>query len=145
MAPSAKNNTAQGREKAGTTGAQAPANFTGLKLKAPPKKVAGIPGVTTALRHLMRYTHPAAAIRTLNQLNQKGGLDCPGCAWPDPDDDRSSLGEYCENGVKAISEEMSKKVIRRDFFSQYSVAEMQQWSDFGNWQKRTDRRTHGSS
>ena len=111
-------------------GAQAPAVFTGLKLSTPPKKVAGIPAVLKALGHVARYTHPGSAIRVMSRLNQKGGIDCPGCAWPDPDDDRSSLGEFCENGIKAISEELSSKVIDKHFFSKHSVAEMLRWSDF---------------
>lgn len=115
---------------ASLTGAQPPAVFTGLKLGAPPKKVAGVPAVLKALGHVRRYTHPGAALRVMSRLNQKGGIDCPGCAWPDPDDDRSGLGEFCENGIKAISEELSRKVIDRHFFSLHSVADMQQWSDF---------------
>ena len=68
--------------------------------------------------------------KVMFRLNQKGGIDCPGCAWPDPDDERSKLGEYCENGVKAIAEEAQQKRIGKDFFAQHSVAELQQWSDF---------------
>ena len=26
--------------------------------------------------------------------------NCPSCAWPDPDDERSPIAEYCENGAK---------------------------------------------
>ncbi|MDP5170537.1 MAG: FdhF/YdeP family oxidoreductase, partial [Bacteroidia bacterium] len=63
-------------------------------------------------------------------MNQKGGFDCPGCAWPDPDDDRSAIGEYCENGIKAIAEEASKKLLTADFFARYSVAEISQLSDY---------------
>ncbi|MEO0875128.1 MAG: molybdopterin-dependent oxidoreductase, partial [Bacteroidota bacterium] len=70
------------------------------------------------------------ALRVAAKLNQKGGIDCPGCAWPDPDDERSKLGEYCENGIKAIAEEAQKKTIGREFFSQHSIADLGQWSDF---------------
>ena len=67
--------------------------------------------------------------KTLFSLNQKGGIDCPGCAWPDPDD-RSALGEYCENGVKAIAEEATRKKADPEFFAKYSVAEMSTWRDY---------------
>jgi molybdopterin-dependent oxidoreductase alpha subunit len=130
MAPSAKNKPDHQGEQPDTTGAQSPANFTGLRLKTPPRSVAGIPAVAQAMKQILRYTHPTATLPTLFRLNQKGGIDCPGCAWPDPDDDRSSLGEYCENGVKAIAEERSAKTIGRDFFGRHSIAEMLQWSDF---------------
>mgnify|MGYP000226584649 CR=1 FL=1 len=44
-----------------------------------------------------------------------------GCAWPDPDDDRSSIGEYCENGVKAVAEEATKNSLTPEFFAQNSI------------------------
>lgn len=127
-------------EKKGTDGtlrvsqddriAQPPTTFTGIKVTAPKKNSAGFKGVTTALGHATRYMKPVEAVRTMFKLNQKGGIDCPGCAWPDPEDERSRLGEYCENGVKAIAEEASRKTIGRDFFAQHSVTELGQWSDF---------------
>ncbi len=109
---------------------ETPTAHTGLKIKAPKAKAAGIPGVTTAIAQANRYMKTGQAIKVSLKLNQKGGIDCPGCAWPDPDDDRSSLGEYCENGMKAIAEEAQKTTIGRDFFSQNSVAELGDWSDF---------------
>ena len=87
-------------------------------------------GIITALVHANKYMRTGAAVKTMFRLNQKGGIDCPGCAWPDPDDHRSAFGEYCENGVKAIAEEATKKRVTTDFFKQHSIAEMCQWSDF---------------
>ncbi len=110
--------------------AQPPEKFTGIKIKKPKKFSAGIPGLFKALQHSTSYLTPKTAIKTMFKLNQKGGIDCPGCAWPDPDDERSKLGEYCENGIKAISEEAQRSRIGRDFFAQHSIAEMLQWSDF---------------
>jgi len=110
--------------------AQNPTTFSNLRLTEPKKKAAGVPGIVTALKHATKYMQPRTAVKTMFKLNQKGGIDCPGCAWPDPDDDRSALGEYCENGIKAISEEASKKSIGPDFFEKYSVQELSTWSDF---------------
>ena len=73
---------------------------------------------------------PTAAFKTMFKINQKGGFDCPGCAWPDPDDDRSALGEYCENGMKAIAEEAQNKVIGADFFNKNSVSDLAKLSDY---------------
>jgi molybdopterin-dependent oxidoreductase alpha subunit len=112
------------------TGAQPPEQFTGIKLGNPKEKAAGIPGVIAAVSHARKYMGGKEAIRTMFRVNQKGGFDCPGCAWPDPDDDRSKLGEYCENGIKAIAEEAQKKTIGADFFQQHSIQEMLGWSDF---------------
>jgi molybdopterin-dependent oxidoreductase alpha subunit len=111
-------------------GAQPPEEFTGLKVGKPKKKVAGLPAVLNAIRQVSSYMSPGSAARTMFRMNQKGGFDCPGCAWPDPDDERSKLGEFCENGIKAISEEAQRKTIGADFFSRHSIAEMRSWSDF---------------
>jgi molybdopterin-dependent oxidoreductase alpha subunit len=112
------------------TDAQPPEEFTGIKLKNPKKDSAGIPGVIAALSHVNKSLDLSTAVKTMFKVNQKGGFDCPGCAWPDPDDDRSSLGEYCENGIKAISEEATKRRLDPAFFQQHSVKEMGSWSDF---------------
>lgn len=109
---------------------ETPTEHTGLKIKKTKETSAGIPGVVTALGHATKYMKTGQALKVAAKLNQKGGIDCPGCAWPDPDDERSSLGEYCENGIKAIAEEAQKKTIGRDFFAQHSVAELSDWSDF---------------
>lgn len=111
-------------------GALTPVKLTGLKVAKPPKTSAGAPALQEALRQAGRYMAPGNAPKVMFRLNQKGGIDCPGCAWPDPDDERSKLGEYCENGIKAIAEEAQKKKIGREFFAAHSVAELQQWSDF---------------
>ena len=101
-----------------------------IKVKSPKEKAGGLTAVRTALGQTQKYMKGAEARKTLFKLNQFGGIDCPGCAWPDPDDERSKLGEYCENGVKAIAEEATKKTIGADFFAQHSVAELLGWTDF---------------
>jgi molybdopterin-dependent oxidoreductase alpha subunit len=132
-----KNNAKPDIEKKGhdiglttTPGAQPPEEFTGLKVGDAKKKAAGLPAVLNAVKHVGKYMTPVNAVKTMFKLNQKGGIDCPGCAWPDPDDERSKLGEYCENGIKAIAEEAQRHRIGADFFRRHSVAEMLRWSDF---------------
>ena len=84
-----------------------------LKINDPKEKAAGMPGVVAGLKEVGKYMKPMDGLRTSLKLNQKLGIDCPGCAWPDPDHERSSLTEYCENGLKAIAEEAQKKTINR--------------------------------
>lgn len=112
------------------TDAQPPEEFTGLRVKKPKEDSAGLPGIMAALTHTTRHMQPGDAVKTMFRMNQKGGFDCPGCAWPDPDDERSSLGEYCENGIKAIAEEATKKRLKPRFFARHSVKEMASWSDY---------------
>ncbi|MEW7290408.1 FdhF/YdeP family oxidoreductase [Aquimarina sp. 2304DJ70-9] len=106
-----------------------PQEFTGIKLKEPAEYAAGIPAVKVALKHAFKEMGVVKSVRTLSQMNQKDGFDCPGCAWPDPDTP-SKLGEYCENGVKAIAEEATNYRVDRDFFIKYSVEELSHWSDY---------------
>ena len=112
------------------TDALTPEHFTGLKVGAPKKNAVGIPAIVSSIHHAFKWMKPTDAVRTMFKINQKGGFDCPGCAWPDPDDDRSGLGEYCENGIKAIAEEATKKLLKADFFKQNSVQTLSKWSDY---------------
>ncbi|MEW4925576.1 FdhF/YdeP family oxidoreductase [Algibacter sp. 2305UL17-15] len=107
-----------------------PEKFENLKIKAPATNSAGLGGLAAATSHALKYIKPSNILKISTKMNQKGGFDCPGCAWPDPDDDRSALGEYCENGLKAMSEEMQSKLIWRDFFANNSVDELAGLSDF---------------
>ena len=107
-----------------------PEKFTGLKLKQPEDTAAGLTGVFTAVKHILNEMDPVRASKVMFELNQKGGVDCPGCAWPDPDGRRSSLGEYCENGAKAIAEEATTSKLGPEFFAKYSVQELAQQSDY---------------
>lgn len=91
---------------------------------------AGVTAVISSFKQMLKYMTVADAWKAATALNQKGGIDCPGCAWPDPDDERSSLGEYCENGIKAIAEEAQKKKLAADFFKKHSVEEIGSWTDF---------------
>ncbi|GAB3647049.1 FdhF/YdeP family oxidoreductase [Echinicola sediminis] len=106
-----------------------PEKLTGIATGEPKNFAAGIPAIKVALDHAMKEMGLKRSFSTLSHLNQKNGFDCPGCAWPDPDK-RTSLGEFCENGVKAVAEEATTRQVSPEFFNQYSVAEMSRWSDF---------------
>lgn len=110
--------------------AENPVSFTGLKLGPPMKRAAGIPAVYHSLRHVFGEAGVLRGLQALSQLNQKGGFDCPSCAWPDPDDERSGIAEYCENGAKAVADEATLKKIGAEFFAQHSVAELSALSDY---------------
>ncbi|WP_116127342.1 FdhF/YdeP family oxidoreductase [Lewinella sp. IMCC34183] len=107
-----------------------PERLTGLELKEPTHIAAGIPALRYSLKHVSEYMHVGEGLETLAKLNQKGGFDCPGCAWPDPDGSRTPMAEYCENGVKAIAEEATKRRIGADFFAAHAVDELGQWTDY---------------
>ena len=107
-----------------------PETLLNLRLTKPSDSAAGITGVGVAVRHVFREMDPLRGVKALFKLNQKGGFDCPSCAWPDPDDERSPLGEYCENGAKAVAEEATTKRLTADFFAKNSVSDLSQLNDY---------------
>jgi len=75
--------------------------------------------------------------KALLSMNQPSGFDCPGCAWPDPK--HTSSFEFCENGAKAVSFELTKRCVTREFFAEYSVSQLAEHSDY--WLEEQGRLT----
>ncbi|MGB5013333.1 MAG: FdhF/YdeP family oxidoreductase [Pyrinomonadaceae bacterium] len=99
-----------------------------LIVTPPPETSAGVHAVTNALKHLYGKMGPVHATRGMLALNQKGGIDCQSCAWPDPE--HRTINEFCENGAKALADEGTKKKIGAEFFAEHSVAELAACEDF---------------
>jgi len=99
-----------------------------MKIKKSPKYAVGGKSVYKATQMANRSMSLPKTFRLLRKLNQKRGIDCPGCAWPDPKK-RSKLGEFCENGVKAVAEEAMDKKIGAAFFEKFSVPDLSLQSD----------------
>ena len=110
--------------------AENPETFTGLKEGKIKKEAAGIPAVISALKKTFAEAGVVRGSKALFKLNQKDGFDCPSCAWPDPDDDRSAVAEYCENGARAVAEEATTKKLSASFFKKNSVAALAALSDY---------------
>ncbi|MGG7467500.1 FdhF/YdeP family oxidoreductase [Chryseobacterium arthrosphaerae] len=110
--------------------AENPFTLLDLKLTHVEKAAAGIPAVMAAFGDLFEGKTPVRGMRALFRMNQMGGFDCPSCAWPDPDDERSVLGEYCENGAKALAEEATTKRVTPEFFKQNSVFDLAKLDDY---------------
>ncbi len=108
---------------------QGSTEFTGIRLSEPAAYAAGLKAVKVTLEHTFKEMGIYRALSTLSHMNQKDGFDCPGCAWPDPEKP-SKLGEYCENGAKALSEEATTKRVDKSFFATHSVEELSLWSDY---------------
>ncbi len=106
-----------------------PAILTGLVTHEIKGMAAGIPAVTVSLQHIAHEMGLWKGLKALSKLNQRDGFDCPGCAWPEPEH-RSKLGEYCENGAKAVAEEATNFKCDPAFFAKHSVEEMSEWSDY---------------
>lgn len=111
-------------------GAETPEEFTGLKQTNIKEFAAGMPAILSSAKMVFKEMGVARGLKALNKLNQKGGFDCSSCAWPDPDDDRSKLGEYCENGARALAEEATVKTLGKKFFAENKVSELAKLSDY---------------
>ena len=110
-------------------GAENPQKFTRLKKGTVKTVAAGLPAVISSFKQVVKEAGIVRGLTALFNVNKKGGFDCPSCAWPDPDDERSGLGEYCENGARAVAEEATAKKLTPDFFASHSVAELAALSD----------------
>ncbi len=110
--------------------AENPYKLTDLKLTKVEQWAAGVPAVMAAFSDLFEEKTVIRGTKALFKMNQVGGFDCPSCAWPDPDDDRSALGEYCENGAKALAEEATTKRITAEFFKNNAVYDLARLTDF---------------
>ena len=93
----------------------------------PERYAAGVRGVVAGGRMALDQMGVARTARTLLQVNQTSGFDCPGCAWPEGQD-RSHV-EFCENGAKAIAEEATRRRIDRRFFADHSLADLRERTD----------------
>src|SRR3569833_1929630 len=107
-----------------------PEELLELKLHEPKKWAAGIPAVTEAGKDILIEAGFVRGMKGLFHMNKKGGFDCYGCDWPDPDDERSPIAEYCENGAKALAEAATTKKLTPEFFAEYSVADLAKLFDF---------------
>ncbi len=99
------------------------------KISSPKNSAAGIPAVVSTMKYGLTNMGIINSITKLSKVNDFHGFDCPGCAWPDPDDHRS-FAEFCENGAKAVSDEATKSRVDTNFWSKWSISELSQKSDF---------------
>ncbi len=105
-----------------------PLESTPPAAKSPSKVAAGIPAILSTMKHGFSKAGVISSVSTLSRVNRFGGFDCPGCAWPDPDDHRT-IAEFCENGAKAVADEATSKRITQEFWKNYTVSELSRQGD----------------
>ncbi|HET7689009.1 MAG TPA: FdhF/YdeP family oxidoreductase [Nocardioidaceae bacterium] len=98
-----------------------------LEVSAPKKSAVGLKAVLNSLAISNNQMGARRTFLTLSQVNQKGGFDCPGCAWPDPD--HRSQAEFCENGAKAVAEEATLRRVGPEFFAEHSLTSLRERSE----------------
>jgi molybdopterin-dependent oxidoreductase alpha subunit len=90
---------------------------------------AGWGAAKSVTRFLMREGALVDGPRAIMRMNHENtGFDCPGCAWPD--DTKGLHLDICENGIKHVTWEMTRRRVGREFFSAHSVTELSGWRDY---------------
>ena len=109
-------------------------------LQSKPKNIAaGIPAVLSTMNHGLTRMGAIRSLSNLTRVNSFYGFDCPGCAWPDPDDERTAF-EFCENGAKAVADEGTRARANPEFWSRWTLSELSRKSD--RWLNSQGRLTH---
>ncbi|MEX2438237.1 MAG: FdhF/YdeP family oxidoreductase, partial [Candidatus Babeliales bacterium] len=111
-----------------------------LKIKKNKNVAVGFPAIKSTGYRVWKEMSMFNGLKTLFNLNQINGCDCPSCAWPDPDPgERSDFAEYCENGAKAIAWEATKNRVGPGFFNEHSINDLLSKSD--HWLEKQGRIT----
>jgi molybdopterin-dependent oxidoreductase alpha subunit len=122
-----------------STSAQPPEESAPPTTKPISKVAGGMTAALTAARFAFSEMGVVRGTRTLLQLNQKQGVDCPGCAWPEPDGERSHF-EFCEEGAKHVADEATTVRATPEFFAKWSMNELAAQTDL--WLNQQGRLTH---
>jgi molybdopterin-dependent oxidoreductase alpha subunit len=103
------------------------------------KKAAGIPAIVQTMRYGLGEMGLLRSLRTFIDVNKVDGFDCQSCAWPSPDEKRK-VAEFCENGAKAIADELTRRKVGPSFFEEHPIADLLAESD--HWLNAQGRLTH---
>ena len=106
-------------------------------------------GSVKSLGSILRREHVVVeGAGVLIHQNKPTGFACVSCAWGKPA--KPHPFEFCENGAKATAWELTARRAPPEFFLQYTVSELEAWSDHDleqqgrltapmRWDAKTDR------
>ena len=111
-----------------------------IEISEPATAAAGLTGVAVAFERGLKQGGASRTVRSMFRINQPDGLDCPGCAWPESiTGDRKKI-EFCENGAKALAEEITTRIASPDWWADYPIAELEKKTEY--WLGQSGRITH---
>ena len=119
-----------------------------LEIKPYEDASGGWGSVRSLVKSLARDRVPISGSRVLLKQNKTDGFMCVSCAWAKPADPR--MFEFCENGAKATTWEITNKRVTPDFFADRTVSDLENWDDHQleaagrlthpmRWDKDTDK------
>ena len=98
-----------------------------LEVKPYDSASGGWGSVKSLAKSLGRDRVPLSGPRVLLKQNKPDGFMCVSCAWAKPADPR--VFEFCENGAKATTWEITSKRVTPEFFAKHTVADLEKWDD----------------
>ena len=98
-----------------------------LEVKPYESPSGGWGSVRSLARSLATEHVPLRGSRVLLKQNKVDGFMCVSCAWAKPADPR--VFEFCENGAKATTWEITHKRVTPAFFADKTVTELENWDD----------------
>jgi molybdopterin-dependent oxidoreductase alpha subunit len=98
-----------------------------LEVKPYEAPTGGWGSVRSLARTLGREHVPFTGPRVLLKQNKTRGYMCVSCAWAKPADPR--VFEFCENGAKATTWEITHKRVTPQFFAEHTVSDLENWDD----------------
>ena len=101
-----------------------------LSVSHPEDHAAGPTAVAVSMKRAVDGMGLRRTAQTLPRLNQADGFDCQGCAWPDPSPEHRHTAEFCENGVKAVTDEATLREAGREFFAAHPIEELHDRTDY---------------
>ncbi len=92
-----------------------------------PHAAGGLGAVWSTAKFVARGPGLVRGGKALLAMNQVGGFDCPGCAWPEPE--HRDRFEFCENGAKALAEETTTARLTPEVLGAISIDELRLLSE----------------
>lgn len=101
-----------------------------LKVSEPQRSAAGAKAVMVSMERGFAEAGVSRTLRSMARVNQRGGFDCPGCAWPESITGRRKPAEFCENGAKAIAEEASVRVVTPQWWAEHPISVLREKTEY---------------
>ncbi|MHA6966214.1 FdhF/YdeP family oxidoreductase [Glutamicibacter bergerei] len=105
-------------------------NEDDLKVGEPKHSAAGLKAVMVSMERGFSEAGPSRTLRSMLRINQRGGFDCPGCAWPESITGARKPAEFCENGAKAVAEEASARTVTPQWWEQHPISVLREKTEY---------------
>ena len=101
-----------------------------LKVTEPKHAAAGPKAVLVSMERGFAEAGVSRTLRSMLRVNQRGGFDCPGCAWPESITGARKPAEFCENGAKAIAEEASARTVTPEWWAEHPISVLREKTEY---------------